>query len=149
MRLAGDMTQLEFTLNQWFTAGQMRLENEMRQSYRALRAFKPLLFLDPSEISSTTHTSTLPPLIILHHLFSRAYPQIQLPMFVFGWTVTQYSEWLDTHEEGDALDLLERCLDVYVEDVRKRGEREFCGEYPVIRRLIGELREAMGADRGV
>ena len=43
MRLAGDMTQLEFTLNQWFTAGHMRLENDIRQSYRSLRAFKYVL----------------------------------------------------------------------------------------------------------
>ncbi|KAJ3030527.1 Conserved oligomeric Golgi complex subunit, partial [Rhizophlyctis rosea] len=152
MRLAGDMTQLEFTLNQWFTAGHMRLETDVRQSYRALRAFKPLLFLDLNQIaSSATTTSSLPPLVILHHLFSRVYPQIQLPTIIFGWTEAQYSEWLDTHEESDALDLLERCLDVYVEDVSKKGEKEFCPEYPVIRELITELRGSgvVGDDGGM
>ena len=63
-------------------------------------------------------------------------------MSVFGWKEAQYSEWLDSHEEADALDLLERGLGVYVEDVSKRGEKEFCAEYPVIRSLIAGIRKA-------
>ncbi|KAJ3284748.1 Conserved oligomeric Golgi complex subunit [Borealophlyctis nickersoniae] len=164
IRLASDMTQLEFTLNQWFTVAKMRLESDLRDSYRALRAFRymlqivpvgakallqlvnfmdlifvccrPLLFLDLSQVTATHHTSTLSPLIVLHHLFCRAHGVIHLPTTVFGWTEVQYSEWLDAHEEVQAIELLERCLDVYVEEVRRRGEKEFCAEYPVIRAWI-------------
>jgi hypothetical protein len=66
----------------------------------------------------------------------RAHPSMPLPMNAFNWTEAQYSEWLDGHSEIEGASLLLRCLDVYVEEVRRRGEKEFRLEYPVVRTLL-------------
>ncbi|KAJ3414234.1 Conserved oligomeric Golgi complex subunit [Chytridiales sp. JEL 0842] len=136
LKLTSDMTQLEFALNQWMTGTSMKLETATGDSYKALRAFRHLLFLDLSQISAAHHTATLPPIIIAHHLIVRAYPAIHLPMTAYNWSEAQYSEWLDAHTVVDSANVLLRCLDAYVEDVRRRGEKEFRLEYPLVRTLL-------------
>jgi uncharacterized Fe-S radical SAM superfamily protein PflX len=38
-----------------------------------------------------------------------------------------------------SLALLKKCVDIYAEDVKRRGEREYCVEYPVIRAYFESL----------
>jgi conserved oligomeric Golgi complex subunit 5 len=103
---------------------------------------RQLLFLDLNQVQAAHHTAALPPIIVVHHLFSRAYPFIPFPMTVFNWTEEQYSDWLDTHTESEAAPILNQCLESYVDDVRKRGEKEFRVEYPIIRTFISLMQQS-------
>ncbi|KAI8813141.1 Golgi transport complex subunit 5-domain-containing protein [Cladochytrium replicatum] len=136
LKLASDMTQLEFALSQWFSGTGMKLETALAESYKALRGFRPLLFLDLSQLASAHHTAALPPIVLAHHLFVRGYPTLQLPTSAFNWTELQYSEWLDIHTNLEGLALLERCLDAYVDEVKRKGEKEFVVEYPTLRATV-------------
>ncbi|KAJ3326392.1 Conserved oligomeric Golgi complex subunit [Blyttiomyces sp. JEL0837] len=139
LKLTSDMTQLEFALNQWTTGSGLKLEVSMGDSYKALRAFRPLLFLDLTQVTAAHHTASIPPIIVVHHLICRAYPVIPLPMTLYNWTEGQYSEWLDGHSDIEAATLLARCLDAYADEVRRRGEKEFRVEYPYIRSFLEGL----------
>ncbi|KAI9193313.1 Golgi transport complex subunit 5-domain-containing protein [Polychytrium aggregatum] len=142
LRLAGDLTQLEFALNQWFSGTGMRLETDIGDCYRALKAFKPLLFLDLGQISTSKPISAIPPILLVHHLFTRAHPLIPLPTVFCHWSEQQYSEWLDAQEPKQAILLLEKCLGQYVDEANRKGEKEYCVVYPAIRMVINSALEA-------
>ncbi|KAJ3108658.1 Conserved oligomeric Golgi complex subunit [Phlyctochytrium planicorne] len=141
LKLTSDMTQLEFALNQWVGAVGLKLENAAGDAYKALRSFRQLLFLDLPQVTATHHTTGLPPAIVMHHIITRCHPTIPLPMASYNWTEAQYSEWLDSHSESETLGLLGRCLDFYAEDVRRKGEKEFKVEYPVLRSILAAALE--------
>ncbi|KAI8849185.1 Golgi transport complex subunit 5-domain-containing protein [Chytridium lagenaria] len=135
LKLTSDMTQLEFALNQWVSVAGLSLEGV---------SFRQLLFLDLTQVTAIHHTSSLPPLIISHHLIVRCHPSIPLPTSAFNWTEAQYSEWLDSRNDVEGAGLLSRCLDAYVEEVRRRGEKEFRVEYPVLRTVLGGVKKVEG-----
>lgn len=155
LKLANDMTQIEFLLNQFLVdsgiknglnATSAESSDELADAYRHLRAFRPMLFLDLQQLAAPHHTAQIPKLIVAHHLFVRS-PSgtLLLPHERFGWTQLQYSEWLDQHSERDQITLVERCLEEYVNDVRKRGEREFTAEYPVARTVCDDWKSLITA----
>ncbi|TPX61391.1 hypothetical protein SpCBS45565_g07276 [Spizellomyces sp. 'palustris'] len=134
--LAGDMTQLEFVLSQWFGAMGMKLERDLGDSYRALRTFRHLPFLDLDQVRDLSRSQTLPPLILLQHLLARSRPSIPSPMLLYGWSATQYSEWLDLHSTQEAMQLLDRCLDSYADDMKRRGDRSLCPEFNAAKEIV-------------
>ncbi|KAI9099496.1 Golgi transport complex subunit 5-domain-containing protein [Phlyctochytrium arcticum] len=136
--LAGDMTQLEFVLSQWYTATGMKLERDLGESYKALRGFRHLPFLALDQVVNLYKTQKLPAIIVLHHLFARAHPQIPSPMILYGWSETQYSDWIDAHSEADVLVLLDRCLESYADESRRREETGLCAEYMPAKEIIAE-----------
>ncbi|KAJ3349617.1 Conserved oligomeric Golgi complex subunit [Entophlyctis luteolus] len=136
LKLTTDMTQFEFILNQWISPTGMKLEAAMGSSYKALRAYRQLLFLDTSQVAAMHHTADIPRVIVAHHLIVRAHPLIHLPITAFGWTELGYSNWLDIHREEEAIALLGQCLNMYVDDVRKQGGREYRVEFVVARNLL-------------
>jgi conserved oligomeric Golgi complex subunit 5 len=71
-----------------------------------------------------------------HHVFVRSFPTLPLPFVAFNWSESQYSDWIDVHTDADVCLLLRRCLDAYAEDVKRKGEKEFCIEYPVVRSIL-------------
>ncbi|KAJ3110915.1 Conserved oligomeric Golgi complex subunit, partial [Physocladia obscura] len=129
LKLTTDMTQLEFILNQWISPTSLKLDVAMGSSYKALRSFRQLLFLDMSQVAATHHTADIPKVVVAHHLIVRAHPLIHLPITAFGWTELGYSDWLDVHSEDDAVKLLGQCLNMYMDDVRKQGGREYRVEF--------------------
>ncbi|KAL3899765.1 MAG: hypothetical protein SGCHY_001804 [Lobulomycetales sp.] len=120
LKLASDMTQLELGLAQLFAAAGMT----------------PLLFLDFAQISSPYHTSALDPIVIIQHLFVRAYPIIQSPRQVYNWSETEYSEYLDKRSSQEVSILFSNCLDAYAAEVNKKGQKSFTPEYPILRQLL-------------
>ncbi|CAI5522758.1 unnamed protein product, partial [Closterium sp. Naga37s-1] len=63
-----------------FAAGQHLFPTHaLGASYRALRAFRPLLFVDLDKIPASSLLQDLPPSVVLHHLFSRAPPELLSP----------------------------------------------------------------------
>ncbi|EJT98396.1 hypothetical protein DACRYDRAFT_96576 [Dacryopinax primogenitus] len=127
LQLTSDMTQLEFALNQFVSSGdgsgpkrgsRLRLENA-GDDFRALRGLRPLLFLDPADLTSPAHTAGLPPLIVLHHILVLS--PLPMPHTTNGWTEAEYVRWVDTHAPSEACDLVEACLG--------RGEKNVAGGF--------------------
>ncbi|KAL0956119.1 hypothetical protein HGRIS_002286 [Hohenbuehelia grisea] len=111
LQLTSDMTELEFALNAFMIeTGQKRggdLEN-LGEEYHALRAMRPLLFLDNVQLTSEKATSGLPPLIVLHHILVRS--PVPLPHGLHGWQEAEYVRWVDEHSEEEAWTLVEGGL---------------------------------------
>ena len=100
-------------------------------------AKRSLIFLELSEIlQKKTLASSLPIHIAAHHLFVHSYPNLPLPMTAFNWSESQYSDWIDAHSDSDVCILLSRCLDAYADEVKRKGEKTYCVEYPIVRTLI-------------
>ncbi|TPX48251.1 hypothetical protein SeMB42_g00684 [Synchytrium endobioticum] len=137
LKLTKDMAQVELDLDQFLMRFGMKLESEAGDIYRALRAFRSLIFLELSEIlANTPGDSPLPIHVSAHYLFVHSHPALPLPMTAFNWSESQYSDWIDAHSDTDVCILLSRCLDAYADEVKRKGEREYCVEYPIVRSLI-------------
>lgn len=68
----------------------------------------PLLFLENSLLASPTHTTSLPPLVVLHHILVRS--PISLPHTLHGWAEAEYVRWVNEHSEDEAWSLVESDL---------------------------------------
>ncbi|KAG2203028.1 hypothetical protein INT47_013244 [Mucor saturninus] len=98
LKLAGDMAELEFTISQFMSEYGARIE-EVGDEYRALRAFRPLLFLDSAQLTAAHHTSGISNLILVHHLIVRSQQQgksLQLPNTVYDLSREEYMKWMDS-----------------------------------------------------
>lgn len=135
LKLAADMAQFEFALAPLFLGTGISAA-ELGKSYKALRAFRPLIFLETSQVTAAHHRAGLDAIYILHHLFVRASPELQLPHSRAGWSPLQYVQWLDTHSAEEASAFVIRCLDAYASDVQKRGGKQYTPEYPHLRKLV-------------
>ncbi|KAH9485273.1 Conserved oligomeric Golgi complex subunit 5 [Psilocybe cubensis] len=112
LQMASDMTGLEFALNAFIVDNnQNKRGNHLEaigEEYRALRAMRPLFFLENKELASESHTAGLPPLIVLHHILVRS--PIPLPHKLHGWQEAEYVRWVDEHSDSEAWTLVEGGL---------------------------------------
>ncbi|KAI8980400.1 Golgi transport complex subunit 5-domain-containing protein [Pilobolus umbonatus] len=104
LKLAGDMAELEFTISQFLSEYGVRLE-EVGDEYKALRAFRPLLFLDSSQLTAAHHTSGLSSLVLIHHLIVRSSQTLPLPHMVYDLTREEYMKWMDRQSDKEAVQL--------------------------------------------
>jgi len=135
LKLAADLAQFEFALAPLFLGTGISAA-ELGKPYKALRAFRPLMFLETSQVTATHHRAGLDLIYVLHHLFVRASPELQLPHSRVTWTPLQYVQWLDTHTQDEAAAFVIKCLDAYAADVQKRGGKQYTPEYPLLRKLL-------------
>jgi hypothetical protein len=126
LKLAADMAQLEFAV------APLQPIKELGHPYLALRALRPFIFRETSQIAECPEIGVLLPSTVLHHLFSRAAASLQSPHVVQQWTLTKYSEWMDKHSEEEIWNIIKSALDTYASQVNSRGEKEFSPIYPVI-----------------
>ncbi|XP_076362268.1 conserved oligomeric Golgi complex subunit 5-like isoform X3 [Tachypleus tridentatus] len=133
MRLAADFAQMEMAVETLCS----RI-GELGKSYKLLRSFRPLLFQTPAHIiKSSVVGDILPFPITLHFLFSKAPPELKSPYEVSGWSIADYSKWLDDHSsEKDQLLFIRWTLEAYVNTVKQRQGREFCSIYPIMLELL-------------
>lgn len=98
------------------------LEQEVRQHlyppdllgdpHHLLRAFRSLLFQDTAALlANPLANPSLPPTILLLHLFSRLPAAILTPAQRSKLTPKRYSHWLDAHSASEALASLGSALD--------------------------------------
>jgi len=126
--MASDMTGLEFALNAFIADSTQNRRGGNLESigdeYRALRAMRrvllfssqrllskytrPLFFLENKELTSSSHTTGLPPLIVLHHILVRS--PVPLPHKLHGWQEAEYVRWVDEHSEEESWSLVEGGL---------------------------------------
>ncbi|KAJ7960655.1 conserved oligomeric Golgi complex subunit 5 [Quillaja saponaria] len=136
LRMARDMAELELAVGQ-----NLFPVEQLGAPYRALRAFRPLIFLETSQLASSPLLQDLPPNVILHHLYSRAPEELQSPLQRNKLTPLQYSLWLDSQGEDQIWRGVKATLDDYAANVRVRGDKEFSPVYPLMLQLGSSLTE--------
>ena len=97
LRLTRDMAELELCVSQ-----NIYPVEQLGPPYRALRALRPLIFLELPAISESPLLQELPLHVVLHHLTARATKDLQMPYERMNLMPAQYSLWLDGHDEVDA-----------------------------------------------
>ena len=110
LKLTSDTTSLEFAISQFLSSHTLSLSS-IGDQHKALRAFRPLLFLDTSELADVKKTADVPMLILLHHVLSRT--SLQLPHQAHGWTEGEYVRWLNEHGEDERIKMVEGVLKSY------------------------------------
>jgi len=105
LRLATDMAEVELAL-----APVAPLES-LGAPYRALRALRPLLFLETEAIAGSPLIAELPSSALLHHLLSRAPPEVLSPHVRAGLTPAKYASWLAGASEADVVRGVAASLD--------------------------------------
>ncbi|GAA6054047.1 hypothetical protein JCM3770_001338 [Rhodotorula araucariae] len=122
LKLTSDTTALEFAVTQYLAGHGLPLSS-MGDQFKALRAFRPLLFLDLSALADPAQTADVPTLILLQHLVARAGTSaIPLPYEVHGWTEAEYVRWLNEHREEDRLALIEGVVRRWEDGGRQGGD---------------------------
>ncbi|BGP09947.1 hypothetical protein JCM10049v2_005825 [Rhodotorula toruloides] len=151
LKLTSDTTALEFAVNQYLAAQGLTLGN-MGDQFKALRAFRPLLFLDLPSLADPTRTSDIPTLILLHHLLSRAnLPNaLPLPYELHGWTEAEYVRWLNEHREEERMGMLESVVRRWEEQKAKREEGDGSGgeQDGEADKVVGFIRQVLARTAG-
>ncbi|EEB94824.1 hypothetical protein MPER_06301, partial [Moniliophthora perniciosa FA553] len=112
LQMTSDMTELEFALSAFMIDPQSKRGESLDsigEEYLTLRAMRHLLFLDNENLASPSHTSGLPPLIILNHILVRS--PLPLPHTYHGWQDAEYVKYVDEHSEQQMFSLVESALD--------------------------------------
>ncbi|XP_013591862.1 PREDICTED: conserved oligomeric Golgi complex subunit 5-like isoform X1 [Brassica oleracea var. oleracea] len=134
LRMARDMAELELAVGQ-----NLFPVEQLGAPYRALRAFRPLVFLETSEMGSSPLIQDLPPSIVLHHLYTRGPDELESPMQKNRLSPKQYSLWLDSQKEDQIWKGVKATLDDYAVKIRSRGEKEFSPVYPLMLQIGSSL----------
>lgn len=134
LRMARDMAELELAVGQ-----NLYPVEQLGAPYRALRAFRPLIFLETSQLEASPLLHDLPASVILHHLYSRGPEELQSPMQRNKLTPQQYSLWLDSQGEDQVWKGIKATLDDYAAKVRARGDKEFTAVYPLMLQVGSSL----------
>ncbi|KAI3971861.1 hypothetical protein MKW92_052390 [Papaver armeniacum] len=136
LRMARDMAELELAVGQnLFPVEQLGVP------YRALRAFRPVIFLETSQLGASPLLQDLPPSVVLHHLYSRGPDELQSPLQRNKLTPLQYSLWMDSQGEDQIWKGIKATLDDYAANIRVRGDKEFSPVYPLMLRVGSLLTE--------
>ncbi|XP_002985481.2 conserved oligomeric Golgi complex subunit 5 [Selaginella moellendorffii] len=134
LSMARDMAELELLVAQ-----NLFPVEQLGAPYRALRAFRPFIFLETNQIASSPLLQELPASVVFHHLYSRAPDELESPMKRSKLSASQYSLWLDTHSEQDVWKEVKGTLDDYAAKVRARGDKQFTPIYPLMLQLGSSL----------
>ncbi|GAA5977892.1 hypothetical protein JCM10908_005134 [Rhodotorula pacifica] len=123
LRVTNDTTTLEFAVTQYLSAHGLAL-NSMGDQFKAVRAFRPLLFRDLSDLGDASQTGDVPTLILLHHILARG--GLALPHQVRNWSETEYVRWLNEHQEDERIRLIEEVVEREKKQraAKKEGEEE-------------------------
>ncbi|KAG1042930.1 hypothetical protein G6F43_011776 [Rhizopus delemar] len=141
LKLAGDMAELEFTISQFLSEYGAKME-QLAGAYKALRTFRPLLFLDSAQLTAAHHTSDLSKLILIHHLIVRSQSSnkgLILPNTVYDLSRQEYMKWMNGQTEKEAIQL---ALDAITKGNKiKLGELQDIPEFKLIMELVSEEEE--------
>lgn len=83
--------------------------------------------------------TTIQPIDILHHLFSRGCTDLKSPHECLGWSIPKYALWLDSARNSDLFTVIQNSLETYAKLVNARGEKQYTPIYPIIMDLAPKL----------
>ena len=112
LQVAKDLAELQLCVGQMLWP----LE-QLPMPFRALKAFRALLFQEASGVLTGPLIRDLPSSIILHHLFSRLPPSIRAPHERSGLKPSQYSSWLDQHSAEKTISGISGALEASEEAI--------------------------------
>ncbi|KAF8556095.1 hypothetical protein OG21DRAFT_1506874 [Imleria badia] len=145
LQLATDMAELEFSLNAFLADGLQSKRSGSLESigdeYKALRAMRPLLFLENAYLASPERTAGLAPLVVLHHILVRS--PLPLPHTLHGWQEAEYVRWVDEHAPEEGLSLIDSSITHWEKRERNGQNGETAVEYISLARAV--LRSAQRA----
>lgn len=75
-----------------------------------LRSFRSLLFLEDSALVGASAVSSLPPVTVLLHMFSRLPVDVKMPHERTNVTQGQFSKWMDQHSPKETLESIRHAL---------------------------------------
>ncbi|XP_069674732.1 conserved oligomeric Golgi complex subunit 5 [Periplaneta americana] len=132
-RLAADFSQMEVAV-----APLCRQTSELSRQFRMLRSLRPLLFLSSEEVAeSPALGDVIPYSLVLLSMFSRGPNELLSPHQSANWSVSRFSQWLDSHpSERERLELMGGALQRYQQVVRQRGGTSFHAVYPIMITLL-------------
>jgi conserved oligomeric Golgi complex subunit 5 len=142
LQFTSDMTELEFSLGAFMSEGKGKRGGSgggglgldaAGPEYRALRALRPLLFLETARLAEPVATAGLPPLVVLHHILVRS--PIPLPHTLHGWQASEYVRWVEEHSEEEALTLVEGGI-AHWEKMSEVEGRDQAAEYVALARSV-------------
>lgn len=141
LQLTRDMTEIEFSLGAFMSDGKGKRGgggsgglDGAGSEYRALRALRPLLFLETPRLAEPSATVGLPPLVVLHHIMVRS--SIPLPHTLHGWQAAEYVRWVEEHSEEEALTLIDGGLTHWEKTCEAEDIRDSAAEYVVLARTV-------------
>ena len=143
LQLTRDMTELEFSLGAFMSEGKGKRGgggggggglDGAGSEYRALRALRPLLFLETPRLAEPSATAGLPPLVVLHHIVVRA--PIPLPHTLHGWQAAEYVRWIEEHSEEEALTLIDGGLTHWEKTCEAEDTHDSAAGYVVLARSV-------------
>lgn len=139
LQLTRDMTELEFSLGAFMSEGKGKRGaggglDGAGSEYRALRALRPLLFLETPRLAEPTATVGLPLLVVLHHIIVRG--PIPLPHTLHGWQAPEYVRWVEEHSEEEALTLIDGGLTHWEKTCEAEDVRDSAMEYVALARSV-------------
>lgn len=124
LRLAQDMVELELA------AAMLHALDGVGAPYRALRAFRPLLFLDTAAMAASPLLQELPPSVALLQCYSRAPADLASPHAQAGLSAAKYSAWLDSATEAEVWRGVKGTLDAYAQ--KHKGDAQQAPIYAVM-----------------
>jgi len=146
LQLTGDMTELEFTLGTFVSEGKSKRGggglDAAGAEYRALRALRPLLFLETARLAEPGATTGLPPLVVLHHILVRA--PIPLPHSLHGWQAAEYVRWVEEHSAEEALTLIDGGLTHWEKTSEMEGGDPAAAYLSLARNVLANARAKQG-----
>ncbi|XP_034945044.1 conserved oligomeric Golgi complex subunit 5 [Chelonus insularis] len=137
-KLIVDFNQMEIAVSPLCRGVQLGLVEQ--QQYRTMRALKSLLALGPEKmvekVVEMKGEGSVPPSLVLLHLFSGAPPELQSPHQSAGWSINRLSQWMDNHpSEKDRLALSSGPLQRYESIIRQRNLPSFHPLFPLMMQL--------------
>ncbi|KAG9439155.1 hypothetical protein H6P81_019320 [Aristolochia fimbriata] len=136
LRMARDMAELELAVSQ-----SLFPVEQLGAPYRALRAFRPVIFLETSQLEGSPLLQDLPLSVILHHLYSRAPEELQSPLQLNNLTPLKYSIWLDSQGEDQVWKGIKATLDEYASKVGVSEHKDLSPVYFLMLELGSSLSE--------
>ncbi|KAI6680421.1 hypothetical protein NL676_034302 [Syzygium grande] len=127
LRLARDTAELELSVSR-----NLFKAEQLGEPYRALRAFRPLVSLETSQLGAASPLLQDMPVSVLHHLYTRGPDDLQSPMQRNRLTPLQYSLWMDSQGEDQIWEGVKATLDDYATKVRARGDKELSPVYTLM-----------------
>ncbi|KAI0044340.1 hypothetical protein FA95DRAFT_1497209 [Auriscalpium vulgare] len=139
LHLTSDMTELEFALSAFLVQNSQSKRggnlDAVGEDYRALRAMRPLLFLENAQLALPQYTAGLPPLIVLHHILVRS--PVDLPHTLHGWKEAEYVRWVEEHDATEALTLIDGGLAHWEQvNAAEGGDAAAAAEYVGLARTV-------------